>query len=39
MFTLYIKMNITNIRSEDLVEIIINSDLTEDDKHKLIDFL
>ena len=32
-------MNITNIRSEDLVEIIINSDLTEDDKHKLIDFL
>ena len=29
MFTLYIKMKITNIRSEDLVEIITNSDLTE----------
>ena len=30
-------MNITNIRSEDLVEIIINNDLTEDDKHILVD--
>ena len=30
-------MNITNIRSEDLVEIITNNDLTEDDKHKLIE--
>ena len=39
MLTLYININITNTRSEDLVEIIINSDLTEDDKHKLIDFL
>ena len=29
MFTLYIKMKITNIRSEDLVEIITNNDLTE----------
>ena len=39
MFTLYIKMNITNIRSEDLVERITNNDLTEDDKNKLIEFV
>ena len=30
-------MKITNIRSEDLVEIITNNDLTEDDKDKLIE--
>ena len=30
-------MKITNIRSEDSVEIITNSDLTEDDKHILIE--
>ena len=32
MFTVYIKMKITNIRSEDLVERITNNDITEDDK-------
>ena len=32
IYSIYIKMKITNIRSEDLVEIIINNDLTEDDK-------
>ena len=37
MFTLYIKMKITNIRSEDLVERITNNDLTEDDKNRLIE--
>ena len=36
MFTLYIKMKITNIRSEDLVERINNNDLTEDDKNILV---
>ena len=30
--SIYIKMNITNIRSEDLVEIIINNGLTEDEQ-------
>ena len=30
-------MNITNFRSEDLVEIITNSDLTEDDEHNLME--
>ena len=38
MFTIYIyiyiKMKITNIRSEDLVERIKNNGLTEDDKKK-----
>ena len=33
MFTLYIKMKITNIRSEDLVERTINNDLIEYDKN------
>ena len=32
-------MKITNIRSEDLVEIIINNGLAEDDKHILIEFV
>ena len=32
ILSLYIKMKITNTRSEDLVEITINNDLTEDDK-------
>ena len=31
MFTLYIKMKIASVRSEDLVERVINNDLTEDD--------
>ena len=30
--SIYIKINITNIRSEDLVEIIINNGLTEDEQ-------
>ena len=34
---MYIKMKITNIRSEDLVDILINNGLTEDDKHILIE--
>ena len=37
MFTLYINMKITNIRSEDLVERITNNDLTKDDTNKLIE--
>ena len=37
MFTPYIKMKITNIRSEDLVEITTNNDLNDEDKHKLIE--
>ena len=37
MFTLYIKMKVTNIRSEDLFERTTNKDLTEDDKNRLIE--
>ena len=36
MFTLHIKMKITNIRSEELVERITNNESTEDDKQKTI---
>ena len=32
-------MNITNVRSEDLVEIIINNGLTEDDRNILVEIL
>ena len=35
IFSLYIKMKITNIRSEDLVERIINNGLTEGDNNVL----
>ena len=37
IFSLYIKMKITSIRSEDLVYRTTNNDLTEDDKNILIE--
>ena len=39
MFILHVKMKITNIRSEDLVERATNNDSIEDDKNKIVETL